>query len=385
MRSIESLSKIGFGSQYSFQERPEHYQGIVAAVKNGCNLIDTSVTYGQGSSEKLVGQILQEFPDKDLFVITKAGHAFGNNIDLLNGMIRDGLKEYVILGDNFKFSIDPAFLDAEFNISLKRHGRSFADCFLLHNPERYFRGGGATQEEYYARIKKAFVYLEEQVQKGRLRYYGVSSNTLPQATSESDTTSLPKLLEIATEVSADHHFKFIQFPYNLFENGASQQAHYEGKTLLQIAKEAGIITLSNRPLHALIEGNYILLASYDDKIADLDEDQDRLVIQRSVDLMQEQLIRLGRIEEITDFPVVKTIKENWQNFGSLSGLEYTIANELNPFLEALYDGQVPEKLTVEYDRLRKTLELYAMKRMSEIAYNIRQQFFGADTTEQLQL
>ena len=66
---------------------------------------------------------------------------------------------------------------------------------------------------------------ETEVAQGYIRYYGVSSNTLPNPTAQGTTTDLRRLLAVAREVAADHHFKLIQFPYNLLEDGA-RKLHY---------------------------------------------------------------------------------------------------------------------------------------------------------------
>lgn len=42
-----------------------------AAVKSGLNLWDTALVYGMGSSEKVVGEFIKDYPREDLFISTK--------------------------------------------------------------------------------------------------------------------------------------------------------------------------------------------------------------------------------------------------------------------------------------------------------------------------
>ncbi len=86
--------------------------------------------------------------------------------------------------------------------------RTGIDGYFLHNPEYYLLNEKeANEETYYQRLKKAFEFLEEQVKKGLIRYYGISEST--------GITDIKKLIQIASEVSSANHFKLMQFPFNL--------------------------------------------------------------------------------------------------------------------------------------------------------------------------
>jgi len=137
----------------------------------------------------------------------------------------------------------------------------------LHNPEYYMqwaiREGGIGDDEareiYEARIEKAFRYLETEVEAGRIRWYGISSNTFVKAEHAVDRTSLEKALKAGGD-----HFGVIQFPMNLFERGGALEKNQEDarKSVIEFAREKNLGVLINRPLNAFVNNQLIRLADY---------------------------------------------------------------------------------------------------------------------------
>ena len=120
--------------------------------------------------------------------------------------------------------ISPDFLENQITLSLQRLQLEKIDVYLLHNPEYFLTYSIISdperrKREYYKRIKDAFIYLEEEVKRGRISYYGISSNTFGEKESKQNFTSLEKVIAIANEVSRNNHFAVVQFPMNLIENG----------------------------------------------------------------------------------------------------------------------------------------------------------------------
>jgi aryl-alcohol dehydrogenase-like predicted oxidoreductase len=145
------------------------------------------------------------------------------------------------------------------------------DCLLLHNPEYFLykaqeEGTGSLidiRNEYYRRIKDAFYFLEDEVSRGRIQYYGVSSNTFVIPSNSSDFTSLERVLEVAYEVAGEnHHCRVIQFPMNLIESNAMLEKNHGAKNVLELAAEKGIATLVNRPLNAISDDIMIRLSGF---------------------------------------------------------------------------------------------------------------------------
>ena len=274
MVNLDDLSKIGFGCYRVSDNSREHWNALLYALTMGCNLIDTSTNYMNGESEKLIGNLIRDYSNFDIFIVTKAGYVQGNNLKALeklneNGLGKDGL---ISLSDGFKYSIHPDFLKNQIELSCARLQKNQIDGFLLHNPEHYFEQEDLTpsQEEYYARIKKAFEFLEEKVSEGTIRYYGISSNTFPFSTNILNTTNLHRILGIANEVSVNNHFKIIQFPFNLIENEALKE-HHGNRSLIELSKANKLITFINRPLNAKKSDGTLRIATYEELIQQLDE------------------------------------------------------------------------------------------------------------------
>src|SRR5262249_31402840 len=98
--------------------------------------------------------------------------------------------------------------------------------------------------------------------KGKIRWYGVSSNSYPLPGAAPAHTSVARTLAAAEAVSANHHFRVVQLPLNLYESGAALESNHDGKTVLQFCCEKGIGVLANRPLNAYHENRLVRLADF---------------------------------------------------------------------------------------------------------------------------
>jgi len=69
------ISEIGYGmwgmGGWSNSDDQESLESLQTAVSLGCNFYDTAYVYGDGRSEKLLGQIVRANPDKRLYTATK--------------------------------------------------------------------------------------------------------------------------------------------------------------------------------------------------------------------------------------------------------------------------------------------------------------------------
>ena len=174
-------------------------------------------------------------------------------------------------GEGLWHCLHPEFLEDQLTLSLDRLGLETLDVCLLHNPEYFLSdaknrklsiGEHALQElrkEFYRRLEKAFVYFEEQVNQGRLAFYGVSSNTSTSAPQDHESTSLSRMLECAQAAGQSfgkpmHGFRVLQLPMNLFEAGAlltPNTGSRNAQTVLELAQQENIAVLVNRPLNAI--------------------------------------------------------------------------------------------------------------------------------------
>jgi aryl-alcohol dehydrogenase-like predicted oxidoreductase len=262
------VSPVGFGT-YRVGEDPAHEQALKLALEQGCNLIDTSTNYGDGESERAIGRVLQQltqsgnFNRKDVFVVSKAGYVQGHNLKSARARLKQGqpYSEMVEYSEECWHCISPAFLEEQLTHSLERLVLKQLDALLLHNPEYLLKAGGE-HVEYYRRIGAAFAHLEKEVAKGRIRFYGISSNTFPEPRNAPDYTSLEAVWELAEKQGPNHHFALIQFPFNLYEPGAAFEENNGGKTVLDYARAKNLGTLINRPLNAFAKRRLIRLADF---------------------------------------------------------------------------------------------------------------------------
>ena len=69
------ISEIGYGmwgmGGWSNSDDQESLESLQSAIDLGCNFFDTAYVYGEGRSEKLLGQIVRANPEKRLYTATK--------------------------------------------------------------------------------------------------------------------------------------------------------------------------------------------------------------------------------------------------------------------------------------------------------------------------
>ncbi len=278
-----TTTRLGFGTYRVDMQNPEYREALKKALRESCNLVDTSTNYTDGDSERLVGSVLAELVASaevrrdEIIVVSKIGYIQGQNLRLAEAKEQSGrpYPELVKYGDGIWHCIHPEFLADQLTLSLDRLGLATLDVCLLHNPEYFLleaahRGGGEAlekvRENFYARLERAFVYFETQVAAGRLRYYGVSSNTVTSAATDSDATSLSRMLQAADAAAQSvgaptHNFRVLQCPMNLFEAGAFRTPNtgqLQNQTVLECSSRNHIAVLVNRPLNAMVSPNRML-------------------------------------------------------------------------------------------------------------------------------
>ena len=277
-----TTTRIGFGTYRVDMQNTDYRNALKKALRESCNLIDTSTNYTDGDSERLVGSVLAELISSgevrrdEIIVVSKIGYIQGQNLKLAEAKDQSGhpYPELVKYGEGIWHCIHPEFLADQLTLSLDRLGLATLDICLLHNPEYFLseskhRGTddlAARRGEFYARVERAFVYLETQVSAGRLRFYGVSSNTVTSAASDPDATSLVRMVHAAEAAAQSvgasaHHFRVLQCPMNLLEPGAARTANTgpsQLQTVLEYARQNTIAVFVNRPLNAMVAPNRML-------------------------------------------------------------------------------------------------------------------------------
>jgi aryl-alcohol dehydrogenase-like predicted oxidoreductase len=342
------VSAVGFGGYRVDATTPPFEEALEHALRQGINLVDTSTNYGDGGSELLVGRVAQRLhnegvlPREAVVIVSKAGYLQGQNYQESQRRKQAGQPwpELVPYGQGLEHCIHPEFLEAQLSQSLSRLQLQTLDVYLLHNPEYYLnwaQNQGLDLEEarqtYYERIERAFVHLEQEVRRGRLAYYGISSNTFPTPATDPAHTSLARVWEIAESVSARHHFRVIQLPANLLETGAFVERNQPGgETVLAFARQKQLAVLINRPLNA-IQGNQLTrladVRSSEPFPEDIAADElpahagqaiaDLVAVERrfSSDIRPLLDVERSALAQLADiFSIGRLLQTQWQGFGT---------------------------------------------------------------------
>jgi len=264
-----SVSPVGFGGYRVHVDSDEQREALSQALRAGVNLVDTSANYGDGGSERLVGRVLADAVQQgavkrdQVVVVSKIGYVQGSLLEEVRAS-EFGYPEIAEVNDVCWHCIHPDFLGGQIEKSLERLGLERLDVLLLHNPEHVLedwqqrRGpvDEAARDVFHGRIRSAFGFLEDAVGRGLISCYGVSSNRFVSPHTEPTHTSLATMVGIARDIAGDgHHFSVAELPMNLFELGAVTERQHTGtgaKTVLEVASDADIGVLVNRPLNAIV-------------------------------------------------------------------------------------------------------------------------------------
>jgi len=234
---------------------------VVAALRRGVTLVDTSINYRCQRAERAVGAALRRVPDAAAIVCTKGGYLPlqapppERRSDYRTYVERTYLQPGIIAPDDLVAGghcIAPRFLADQIDRSRWNLERDTIDLYYLHNPERQL--DGVPRDVVQHRLRAAFEALEQSVAAGKIRAYGCA--TWDALRVEPDHTlhlELEALLEIAHEVAGeDHHFAAVQVPVNLAMGEAvrvpTQQVDGEPCTVLQAARTLGIALVAAAPL-----------------------------------------------------------------------------------------------------------------------------------------
>ncbi|MFI5263792.1 MAG: aldo/keto reductase [Candidatus Kapaibacterium sp.] len=272
-------SPVGFGTYRCDARAAEHRAALIKAIRMGVNLIDSSANYADGNSERMIGEVLRamisasEISREEIIIVTKGGYIQGENYERVSKS-QDEI-EVVKYAKGLWHSIHPDFLEDQITRSLERLGLETIDVYLLHNPEYYIQWAvkdnipeDEAREIYEARIQKAFVHLETEVERGRIKWYGISSNTFPKPEDAIDRTALERIWKASQNIlGAKNHFAVIQFPMNLYERGGTLEKNQEKstKSVTRFAREKDLGVLINRPLNAFSNNMLIRLADYPER------------------------------------------------------------------------------------------------------------------------
>ena len=262
------MSNFAFGTYRISDLNPLHIDALRFAIESGITMIDTSSNYMDGGAEKAIALAFQEFDDdiKDrVEIVSKFGYIQNTN---LKRHQETPFEEVVEYSQDCYHSISQSFLQDQLTLSLERLCRSSLDCYLIHNPEYYIFDAinkGVEKDdrldEIYRRLFDAFLALELEIQNGRIKSYGISSNSFSKPINNEEFLPYEDLLTLAQDAAKEignekHSFTTIELPINILEKDGLKCARW--------AKRNNLRVLVNRPLNAEYNGLMYRLADYDE-------------------------------------------------------------------------------------------------------------------------
>ena len=217
--SALGLGAAPMGSRTGFEESKET---LNKAFDLGINFYDTAPSYGQGSSEEIIGKVFRNKRDR-VIVTTKVGYyptATLQAASKLKPLVRSlmqkipGLRNAIqnFVNTQNKTDFEPNLIVKSVEDSLRRLGSDYIDLLLLHSPPREIVDRGDVFEQ-----------LKSLKQQGKIRYYGVSASNLEN--------SLLLLQHPEFGISA------LQTTLNLFEPEAIQE-------LIPLANKQGVAIIA---------------------------------------------------------------------------------------------------------------------------------------------
>jgi aryl-alcohol dehydrogenase-like predicted oxidoreductase len=199
-----NVTDIGFGAwaiggSWGDVDEAQAKDALRAALEAGASFIDTADVYGDGRSERLIRDVLEDWPGPRPLVATKAGRRLSPHV--ADGYTRANLE---------------AFIDR----SSKNLGVETLDLVQLHCPPT---------EVYYR--PEVFEALDGLVAAGKIRHYGVSVEKVEEAL---------KAIEYPGVVS-------VQIIYNLFRQRPAELFFREAKArkvavIARVPLASGLLT-----------------------------------------------------------------------------------------------------------------------------------------------
>lgn len=262
------LSSIGMGT---YLGNPDDSTDILVtkavkkSVLSGINVIDTAINYRSQKAERSVGKAISELLEEgnikreEIFISTKNGY-LTNDGDVKEEFWEYVKRELVKPGIIKKADISSgyhcmtvAYLEDQLNRSLRNLGLDCIDLMYLHNAIE-----GQIQDiskvEFMKRLRNVFEFYEEQIRKGKIRYYGMATWDCFRVPEDNPQhLLLSDVVTLAGEVGGEGHgFKFIQLPYNVYFDEAlrlkNQVLNGKKVSILDTAMDLKIGVFTSVPL-----------------------------------------------------------------------------------------------------------------------------------------
>lgn len=193
--------QLGVNSGWKGLSDDEAAALVHKAIEEGVNFIDTAPSYGRGTSELRIGEVIKKYDRDSLVINTKFGYTNEGKTNFSAGYIRESLEG-----------------------SLKRLQVDYLDSLIIHNPPFDYLDGN--KNDHYE-------ILEKLKEEGKIRAYGASLDHYEEVVSLLQTTNC----------------KVIEVLFNIL--------HQDVARAFELAKEKGVGIIVKIPLDSgWLSGNY---------------------------------------------------------------------------------------------------------------------------------
>jgi aryl-alcohol dehydrogenase-like predicted oxidoreductase len=317
-----TVSSVGIGTylgEPSAADDAAYASAIEHAARSGVNVIDTALNYRGQRSERAVAAALRalatsgDLSRDELVVCSKGGYI---PLGPQPPASRDEYRAYVkrefvdteilrpteIVGGGH--SLAPRFIRFCLAKSRQNLGVRCVDVYYLHNPEQ--QASAVSRDELLARIRSAFVVLEDAASRGEIGVYGCATwNGLRSSPDAADHLELEDLVALARDAGGkDHRFRAVQMPISLAMPEAIRAPTQSVRgQLLPAAEAAGALDLMVVGSATLMQGKLSsgLPAAVADAFPSLESDAQRAIaFARSAPGVTTALVGMKRVEHVDD-------------------------------------------------------------------------------------
>lgn len=240
-------------------------------------MVDCGPNFGK-EAQSLVGHTLRNLFDanrlsrEEVIVTSKVGPLVqGKTLDAVKARAAKGrpFRNMTLLASDIGYCLDPEYIGFELTNTLKSLQLDCLDLLIIDAPELILpqNPSEAILGQLYHHLQTTMSYLEEEVKRGRIQYYGVSSSVWSALHRPGEARISLDMVKRTASTIPNSHFASITYPYNLAE---PQMAHNDlpiksesephvwsqtgrGNSVQMLAYEAGLIQFAIRSINTLIE------------------------------------------------------------------------------------------------------------------------------------
>ncbi len=229
------LSVVTFGSwaaggwMWGKADHKAAVEAIKASYELGVTSIDTAPIYGQGESERVVGEAIKGIPRDKVQILTK----YGMRWDLAKGEFAFKSKNNQGKDiDIYKYAGKESVIK-ECENSLRRLGTDYIDLYQIHWPDST------------TPLSETFEAVERLIEQGKVRYAGVCNY---DAALMEDAG---KVIDLVSD----------QIPYSMVNRGTDRETipycmRNEKAVIVYSPLERGLLTGKMKPRYAFAEGDH---------------------------------------------------------------------------------------------------------------------------------